>query len=133
MTVDFPLHFPIFSILFPTCLTKIQVRPECQKMILIASVNRDKTFLEKGICVGIWSSFDAPMHLIFWHGFRNLIFVICGNGDSWTHCAFRNPASNGSELYGSLIGDVKKIFLGTITKTYLKSCGQTVSMTHMMS
>lgn len=118
----------VYFLSLPTCLIKIQVRPECQRMLLIASVNRDKTFFKKGICVGIWF-FDAPMHLIFWHGFRNLIFVICGNGDSWTHCAFRNPASNGSELYGSLIGNVKKSFLGTITKSYLKSCGQTVSMT----
>lgn len=44
----------LYFLSLPTCLTKIQVRPECQKMILIASVNRDKTFLEKGICVGIW-------------------------------------------------------------------------------
>lgn len=69
----------------------------------------------------VWESdsfSDAPpLDLIFFPGFRNFIFVICENGDSWTHCAFRNPVSAGSELYGPLIGNVKKkSFLGTTTK-----------------
>ena len=43
----------VYFLSLPTCLIKIQVRPECQRMLLIASVNRDKTFFKKGRYLGI--------------------------------------------------------------------------------